>query len=89
MDYNQLLASLTPELVARLRAAVETGRWPDGREVTAAQREHSLQAVIAWESRHLPPEERVGFVDKSRKERARSPAAAQTLRWAGQPGDDS
>jgi uncharacterized protein YeaC (DUF1315 family) len=89
MDYDQLLTSLTPELVDRLRAAVETGRWPDGREVTAAQREHSLQAVIAWESRHLPPEERVGFVDKRRKEAARSPSAPDTLRWADQSGDDS
>jgi uncharacterized protein YeaC (DUF1315 family) len=71
MEYEQLIDSLTPDVVERLRRGVETGRWPDGRPVTPEQREHSLQAIIAWEQRRLPEEERVGFIDKGAKARAR------------------
>jgi uncharacterized protein YeaC (DUF1315 family) len=55
------------DLYDRLLQALETGRWPDGRSVTAEQREHAMQAVIAWGEQHLPPEERVGFIDKGHK----------------------
>ena len=88
MHYQELIDRLHPELVQRLRNAVETGRWPDGREVTAEQREHSLQAIIAWESARLPEEERTGFIDRSRKERAPQAADTQELRWAGNAAAD-
>ena len=45
-----------------MRTAVETGRWPDGRQVSDEQRRLCLQAVIAWEARNLPEEERTGYV---------------------------
>ena len=64
MDYQQLLNRLSPDIVDRLRRGVETGRWPDGTALSDAQREHSLQAVIAWDSRHRPAGERVGYVHK-------------------------
>ena len=53
--YEQLVDSLA------------TGRWPDGRALTSDQREHAMQAVITWGEMHLPPEERVGFIDKGAK----------------------
>ena len=90
MDYEQLVDSLSPDLVARLRRAVETGRWPDGRAVTPRQREDSLQAIIAWEERHLPEAQRTGFIDPAAVARAhgRREASAGTgdtestpLRW--------
>ena len=68
MDYQQLIASMTPELYRRLRQAVETGKWPDGSAVTPEQREHALQAVIAWGEQHLPEEQRVGYIDRGHKE---------------------
>jgi len=91
MDYEQLIESLTPDVVARLRRGVETGCWPDGRALTAEQREHSLAAVIAWEQRHLPEEERTGYIDRSAKERARQRRdGAGTLRWVDDaPGESS
>lgn len=71
MDYQQLLNRLSPDIVDRLRRGVETGRWPDGTALSDAQREHSLQAVIAWDSRHRPAGERVGYVHKGADRRAR------------------
>ncbi|MEE4202823.1 MAG: DUF1315 family protein [Halieaceae bacterium] len=65
--YRDVIAGMGRDLYDRLLQALETGRWPDGRSVTAEQREHAMQAVIAWGEQHLPPEERVGFIDKGHK----------------------
>jgi len=76
--YQEMIDSLSPALYRRLLSAVETGKWPDGRSLSGEQREHTLAAVIAWGERHLPPEQRVGFIDRGRKA-----ADAQPLRWQG------
>ena len=90
MDYEQLIDSLTPDIVERLRRSVETGRWPDGRALTPEQRENSLQAIIAWDQRQLPEDERVGYIDTSAKARgARSPDEVQPLRFKATPQEDS
>ncbi len=82
-EYDRLVGSLTPDVYERLKRAVETGRWPDGREVTAVQREHCLTAIIAWGERNLPPQERVGFIDRGRKGGGTQLGAVsdQPLRW--------
>ncbi|MFN2329938.1 MAG: YeaC family protein [Chromatocurvus sp.] len=82
-EYDKLVGSLTPEIYERLKRAVETGRWPDGRAVTAAQREHCLNAIIAWGQSNLKPEERIGFIDRGRKGGATQMGAGseQPLRW--------
>ena len=67
MDYQKLIETMTPEIYQNLRRAVELGKWPDGSPVTPEQRENALQAVIAWGEQHLPPEQRVGFIDKGKK----------------------
>lgn len=67
MDYQHMIESMTPETYRSLRRAVELGKWPDGRVLTSRQREHALQAVIAWGERHLSAEERVGFIDRGHK----------------------
>lgn len=68
MQFDDLIASITPEIYSNMLRAIETGRWPDGRSVTEAQREHCMSAVIAWGERHLPVSERVGFIDRGVKE---------------------
>lgn len=84
MDYKSVIDSLSPDLVSRLRQGVETGRWPDGTTLTPEQREHSLQAIIAWEQKNLPQEHRVGFIDKGSKGKV-APSVTEprsdTLRW--------
>lgn len=74
MDYQQLLDRLSPDIVDRLRRGVETGRWPDGTALSDAQREHSLQAVIAWDNRYRPAGERVGYVHKGARKGAQKSA---------------
>ena len=60
-----LIESITPEIHANLKTAVEIGRWANGDRLTPEQIEHSLQAIIAYEAHHLSEEQRVGFIDTS------------------------
>jgi len=62
MDFQQLIESITPEIYANLKGAVELGKWPDGSRLTIDQREQSLQAIIAYDARHKAEEERVGYI---------------------------
>lgn len=61
-DYRQLLERLTPEVYHSLKRAVELGKWPDGQSLSDEQRRLCMEAVIAYEHRHLPPEERTGYI---------------------------
>jgi len=67
MDYVQLIATMSPETYQSLVRSVELGKWPDGRTVTSQQRENAMQAIIAWGERHLPEQDRVGYIEKKEK----------------------
>lgn len=67
MDYHQLIANITPAIHASLKRAVEIGRWPDGRRLSAEQRALCMEAVIAYEASNLSQAERVGYIDRGRK----------------------
>lgn len=41
---------------------MEIGKWADGRKLTPEQKALSLQAVIAWEMKNLPEEQRTGYM---------------------------
>lgn len=60
--FSDMIENLTPDIYESLKLAVEIGKWPDGRKLTQEQKELSLQAVIAWESQHLPEEQRTGYM---------------------------
>lgn len=62
MNFNDILNAITPEVYENLKRAIELGKWPDGRALTREQREHCMQAVIAYELKHVPAEERTGYV---------------------------
>ena len=62
MDFQQLINSITPETYQKLKQAVELGKWADGTALTAEQKEHCLQAVIAYDAAHKAEEDRVGYV---------------------------
>ncbi|AGZ34302.1 DUF1315 domain-containing protein [Pseudomonas sp. SWI6] len=60
--FAQMIENITPEIYASLKTAVEIGKWSDGRKLTPEQKELSLQAVIAWEMKNLPEEQRTGYM---------------------------
>lgn len=88
MDYRQLIDAMTPEIYRNLRRAVEIGRWPDGKPLSAEQRSESLQALIAWGQLHLPENERIGFIDRGHKAgKMCDDPTETTLKWKGDSRD--
>lgn len=67
MDYESLIARLDATTCDALRRAVELGKFPDGRRLTDEQRALCMEAVLAWEMRNLPPEQRTGYIDRGSK----------------------
>lgn len=68
MNIEQMLNTLTPEIVEKLKTAVEIGKWPNGVALTKEQRQTCMQAVLVWEHKHLPENERTGYIDRGTKE---------------------
>jgi len=67
MDYQKLIDAISPEIYQNLKRSVETGKWPDGKVLTSEQRETALQAIIAWDAKHLSEQDRVGYIHKQDK----------------------
>jgi len=65
--YLDTIRAMSRDVYDAMLQALETGKWPDGRVVSTDQRDHTMQEVITWGELHLPPEERVGFIDKGKK----------------------
>lgn len=66
-NFDDLIATMTPEVCDNMRKAVELGKWADGRALTREQKELCLQAVIAWETKNLPEEQRAGYMEQQCK----------------------
>ena len=62
MNLQQLLNSISPEIYENLKRAIELGKWLDGSKISLDQRELCMQAIIAYEHKHLPPEEHTGYI---------------------------
>lgn len=62
---QDILDMMNPEIHMNMKTAVELGKWADGRRLTPEQIEHCMQAIIAYEQKHLPEEMRVGYIDRT------------------------
>jgi uncharacterized protein len=78
MDYQELLEQVTPQVYASFKRALETGKWPDGAIMTVDQKEHCMQAIIAYDELRVPQQQRVGFIDAGKKEKS------ETITWKGE-----
>jgi len=76
-------AKLTPEIAARLRTAVELGKWADGSSLTKEQKETCIQALIIYDYSNKTNGERIGDITASSC--GSKPADIEeiaTLKWA-------
>lgn len=62
MNLDNLLDAVTPDVYTSLKRAVELGKWDNGIKLTQEQISNSLQIIIAYDERHKPESERVGYV---------------------------
>ncbi len=76
-----LIDSITPDVYENLRTAIETGRWPNGDKLTPEQIEHSMQAVIGWELKNLPEQQRTGFIDTTGLKKSVCDTEKSSLTW--------
>lgn len=90
MQFDDLIEKMSPEIHASLKRALEIGKWPDGKLLSAEQRELCMEAVIAYDMRHLNEEQRVGFIDRGSKAEgemcdddstANNPDRTDPLKW--------
>jgi uncharacterized protein YeaC (DUF1315 family) len=67
MELDELISQMTPEVHKSLRRAVEIGKWSNGTPLTQQQKEHSLEAVIAYEEKNISEQDKVGYIDLGKK----------------------
>ncbi len=73
MNIDELITTMTPDIYQNMKAALELGRWGDGRSVTPEQKAFSLEALIRYEHLHnIPEAQRVGYVDMTNKRKKQS-----------------
>lgn len=61
-DFIKMIDDINPETYASLKQSLELGKWPDGTLLTREQKELTMMAIIAWEQKNLPEEERTGYL---------------------------
>jgi hypothetical protein len=86
MDYQELINKLNPDIYRRLKQALEMGKWPDGNALSTAQKVSCMDAIISWESRHISPEQRTGYIDRGRKREGERCATEQVMHLEDKPG---
>ena len=65
MTFEELIEKLTPEIYMNMKQSLELGKWPDGRKMTADQKETTMQALIAWEIKHeVPEDQRIAYIER-------------------------
>lgn len=77
MDFQKLIESITPEIYNNLKRAVELGKWPDGSSLTSEQKEHSFQAIIAYDARHKTEEDRIGYIPPKTPKASKEPCSSK------------
>jgi uncharacterized protein YeaC (DUF1315 family) len=65
-SFEELLASISPEIHSKLKQAIELGRWENGERLSKEQVELCMQAVIAYDEKYLSEEEKVGYIDRTK-----------------------
>jgi hypothetical protein len=58
---SQLIDGIDEAIYQRLKTAVELGKWEDGSRLSQQQLESCMQAIILYEAKNLPEDQRTGM----------------------------
>lgn len=58
---EQLIDGMNSDVYDSLKQAIELGKWRDGSKLNAQQVDFCMQAIILYEAKHLPEQDRIGF----------------------------
>ena len=64
-EFIEKVQSLDAESYQAIKRALELGKWPNEERLTPEQQEVCMQAVIGYEAKHLPENERTGFMGQA------------------------
>lgn len=74
---NTLISHISEEIYQELKTAIELGHWQSGTALSEAQKNLTMQALIAYESKHIPETERTAYIYKPEHEACDSSHHAQ------------
>ena len=57
MNFLAMIDTMSEEIYLSLKEAIELGKWANGTVLSDEQKEQALQAVIAWQAKHLDQKE--------------------------------
>lgn len=76
---EQLIDGMSSDVYGSLKLAVELGKWGDGVRLDAEQIDFCMQAIILYEAKHVPEQDRVGFDLSANCKSKAVPEQAQTI----------
>lgn len=76
---EQLIDEMNSDVYGSLKLAVELGKWGDGARLNAQQIDFCMQAIILYEAKHLPEQDRVGFDLSASCQSKAAPEQTQTI----------
>jgi len=60
--FDNMLELITPEVYEKFKVAVELRRWPNGNQLTGDQLNTCMQAIVAYEYKNVPSEQRTAYI---------------------------
>lgn len=61
-SFTKQAQSLDEQAYQALKSALELGKWPNGERLLAEQKELCMETIISYEARHLPEDQRTGYI---------------------------
>lgn len=61
---TSLIDNIDAPIFQELKTALELGRWESGLDISVVQKDIVIQAIIAYENKHLDETERTGYIHK-------------------------
>ncbi|TNF36383.1 MAG: DUF1315 family protein [Gammaproteobacteria bacterium] len=81
MDIEEFVNRLGQAEYAAVKQAIELGKWPDGRVLASDDRELLMRAMIAWENKHLAPDQQTGYMEQPDCPSTPIAGHEQLLKW--------
>jgi len=75
----ELLNNMTSDIYQNLKSSVELGKWPTGDKLSNEQKQLCLQAIIAYEKKHLPAEQHTGYIETKKHKHCGSKSGEVTF----------
>ncbi|MCK0714142.1 YeaC family protein [Chromohalobacter sarecensis] len=82
MNFDKMVAQMTPAVYDSFKQAIALRKWPDGQRLSQEQTELCLEAVMKYEVAHgIPENERVGYLERSSCSTNDEAGESDAIKW--------